>query len=193
MPAPFAPFTTIVSGLPRSGTSLMMQMLAAGGMPVLTDLLRACDPDNPRGYFEFEPVKSIQRDASWLAQADGKAVKIVHLLLLHLPAGHAYRVLFMRRHLDEVLASQRKMLDRQGRTGARLSDEQLKALYTQQIEKVLSHLRSVQNVQVMEINYADLIADPPAAAARVQAFLQANLDKQAMASAVDPALYRNRR
>src|SRR5262245_41311102 len=107
-------YVTVVSGLPRSGTSLMMQMLAAGGMAVLTDELRGPDPDNPRGYYEFEPVKRTRHDPSWLVGAPGKAVKLVHLLLYDLPAEYSYRVIFMKRRLSEVLASQRAMLDRQG-------------------------------------------------------------------------------
>src|ERR1022692_2693155 len=95
-------FVTVVSGIPRSGTSLMMQMLAAGGMPVLAGELRAPDEDNPRGYFEFEPVKRTKRDPAWLREAPGKAVKVVYLLLRDLPAGYDYRVIVMRRDLNDV-------------------------------------------------------------------------------------------
>src|SRR5450432_3057856 len=109
---------TVVSGLPRSGTSLMMQMLAAGGMPLLTDQIRAPDQDNPRGYFEFERVKQIKRDQAWLGSAVGKAVKIIHLLLYDLPPNRNYRVIFMRRNIEEVLISQRKMLQRTARQPA---------------------------------------------------------------------------
>src|SRR5262249_30630691 len=105
-----APDIIIVSGLPRSGTSLMMQMLDGGGVPVLTDNIRAADTDNPRGYYEFEPVKATKRDATWLPAARGKAVKMVSQLLYHLPPGETYRVLFLERDLEEVLASQEKML-----------------------------------------------------------------------------------
>ena len=186
-------FTTLVSGLPRSGTSVMMQMLAAGGMAVMTDQARAPDADNPRGYFEFEPVKTIQNDSSWLDQSAGKAVKMVHLLLMHLPAGRDYRVIFMRRDLDEVLASQRKMLDRKNRAGARLPEAQLKALYEQQIGRVTSWLDAQPNIRVLEVNYRQLIAQPAQIAAQVNAFLGGLLDESSMAAAVDPSLYRNRR
>src|SRR5947208_15012411 len=110
---------TIVTGLPRSGTSVMMQMLSAGGLPPLTDGLRQPDEDNPRGYFEFEPVKQIRRDTAWLQLAVGKAVKMVHLLLPELPLdqNHRYRVIMMRRDLSDVLASQNKMLMIKGLTG----------------------------------------------------------------------------
>src|SRR5262245_57703089 len=108
-------FITIVSGLPRSGTSLMMRMLEAGGMPVLVDNIRAADEDNPAGYYEFEPVKQTSADNAWVKLAVGKAVKVVYRLLYDLPAGFRYRVLFMQRDMAEVLASQRKMLERAGK------------------------------------------------------------------------------
>src|SRR5947209_5003034 len=113
-----APEIIVVSGLPRSGTSLMMQMLANGGVEVVTDGVRAADADNPRGYYEFEPVKAIRRDASWLPATRGKAFKMVSQLLYHLPPGEAYRILFMERDLEETLLSQEKMLARLGRTAA---------------------------------------------------------------------------
>ncbi len=113
-------FITVVSGLPRSGTSLMMQMLVAGGLPALTDAVRSPDESNPRGYFEFEPVKRLRTDASWLEQARGRAVKIIHLLLRELPTDgrFQYRVLFLRRPLEEVIASQSAMLARAGKASA---------------------------------------------------------------------------
>ena len=125
-------FITIVSGLPRSGTSLMMQMLEAGGMELLTDGRRVPDEHNPRGYFEHEGVKHSRNDLSWLDHAAGKAVKVIHLLLLHLPAGRDYRVVFMERDIQEVIASQRAMLKQQGRTGAALSDAKLAEIFESQ-------------------------------------------------------------
>src|SRR5262245_44380653 len=110
----FALMITIVSGLPRSGTCLMMQMLQAGGLPLLCDQVRAADEDNPRGYLEFDKVRQLAKDAGWMSQAEGKALKVVSLLLYHLPPGFEYRVLFMRRDLDEILTSQEKMLARRG-------------------------------------------------------------------------------
>src|SRR5437660_12828449 len=108
----------IVSGLPRSGTSLMMQMLENGGVPVVTDHIRTADTDNPRGYYEFEQVKKIKQDASWLPATRGKAVKMVSQLLYDLPTSERYKIIFMERDLDEVLASQEKMLERLGRKAA---------------------------------------------------------------------------
>ena len=133
-------FVVIVSGLPRSGTSAMMQMLAAGGMPVLTDGRRGADADNPAGYFELEAVKAIARDPGFLDRAAGKAVKIVHAMLNHLPIDRDYRVILMRRDRDDVLMSQRKMLDRHGRAGAALADVQLKAIYGSQLQQALRWL-----------------------------------------------------
>jgi hypothetical protein len=111
----------VVSGLPRSGTSMMMQMLEAGGLPILTDGERVADADNPRGYYEYAPAKRLMTDRTWLPAADGKAVKIVAQLLPYLPpAPHRFRVIFMKRDLGEVLASQQVMLANLNKTGARL-------------------------------------------------------------------------
>lgn len=182
----------IVAGLPRSGTSVMMQMIHAGGMPALADGVRVADEDNPRGYFEFERVKQIKTDKAWLTDALGKVVKMVHLLLLDLPPGNEYRVIFLRRDLNEVLASQKKMLARSGRAGAALNDAQMKQIYTQQIEKVFAWMRQQPNVKFIEIAYRDLIDKPAEQAAAINSFLGGTLDESKMAAAVDPTLYRNR-
>ena len=186
-------YVTVVSGLPRSGTSLMMQMLAAGGMSVLTDQVRAPDADNPRGYYEFEPVKQTRQDPSWLTAAPGKAVKMVHLLLYDLPRGYSYRVILMRRRLDEVLASQRAMLERQGKKGANLPDPQLAKVFQGQLEKLDQWLPTQPNFRVLSVSYNELLQDPAAAARAVNRFLDGRLDVDAMTRAVDPALYRQRR
>jgi hypothetical protein len=187
-------FVIIVSGLPRSGTSVMMQMLDAGGVPILTDGHRPPDIDNPRGYFELEAVKAIAHDRHFLNHAEGKAVKMVHALLPHLPLDRSYRVIFMRRDLDEVLASQRKMLDRQGHAGAGLTDTQLKAVYTNQLQQVHRWLTHQGNqVRVLEVDYGGLISDPKTTARAINNFLGGALNEQAMAAVVDPALHRNRK
>ncbi len=202
MPSP-RDFITIVSGLPRSGTSLMMQMLHAGGIEAVTDGERKPDADNPKGYYEFERVKKIKSDKSWLPDAVGKQVKMVHLLLLDLPTGEpasplppgvsGYRVVFMRRHLEEVLKSQKVMLERSGKSGAALPPERLMALYKQQIDQVLAHCAKHACFKLMEMSYNDLMADPKSAADRLDTFLGGGLDTQAMQAAVDPSLYRNRK
>ncbi|HEY7090007.1 MAG TPA: sulfotransferase domain-containing protein [Tepidisphaeraceae bacterium] len=188
-----APWVTIVTGLPRSGTSVMMQMLAAGGIPPLTDQLRAADEDNPRGYFEFEPVKQIKQDKSWLNDAAGKAVKMVHLLVPELPLDREYRVIFMRRQMEEILASQRKMLDRSGKKGAQMPDAVLIRIFETQVQNVLQWLSQAPRFSVHQVWYRELIADPAGHAQSINALLGGHLNEGAMQSAVDPALYRNKK
>ena len=181
----------IVSGLPRSGTSLLMQMLAAGGITVITDKLRTADADNPRGYYEFELVKKIKQDASWLPQVRGKAVKMISQLLYDLPGSESYRVILMERDLDEVLVSQEKMLERLGRTAAPRA--QMKQSYMLHLERLNEWLRKQPNIASLDVNYNDLLAFPQQEAERVSFFLDGQPDVTAMMSAVDPALYRNRK
>src|SRR5262249_34446450 len=143
----------IVSGLPRSGTSVMMQMLESGGVEVVTDRVRAADADNPRGYYEWEQVKRIKQDASWLSQARGKAFKIVSQLLYDLPANEQYRVIFMERDLGEVLASQEKMLSRLGKNSA--PREVITQAYVQHLERLRDWLRQQQNIKVLSVSYKE--------------------------------------
>jgi hypothetical protein len=181
----------VVSGLPRSGTSLMMQMLAAGGVAVVTDNVRAADTDNPRGYYELEAVKRIKRDAAWLPQTRGKAFKMVSQLLYDLPPGESYRILFMERDLDEVLASQEKMLRRLSRPAAPRAE--MKHAYALHLAKLRDWLRQQPNMHVLCINYSDLIERPAEQAGRVAAFLGGKPSAERMAGSVDPSLYRNRK
>jgi hypothetical protein len=190
---PEFPFVTVVSGLPRSGTSVMMQMLHAGGLPAVTDQIRTPDDDNPRGYFEFERVKQVKADKTWLPGAVGKVVKMVHMLLYDLPPEYQYRVIFMRRNLEEVVASQRVMLQRQGKLGAAIPDAQLIRIFDDQVAKVLKWLDAQPNFRTLQVVYPELIADPRGNAQRIDEFLGGGLDVDAMAGAVDPKLYRNRR
>jgi hypothetical protein len=185
-------YITVVSGLPRSGTSLMMQMLAAGGLPILSDGTRGPDADNPRGYFELEAAKKTRQDPSWLAAAPGKAVKVVHLPLHDLPAGYTYRVLFMKRRLEEVLASQRAMLDRLGKKGASLPDAELGRVYQGQLDRLEQWLPGQANFSVLYLSYNDLVAEPAPICDRINQFLDGRLDAVAMQKAVDPSLYRRR-
>ncbi len=183
---------TIVSGLPRTGTSLMMQMLRAGGIDALTDQVRASDEDNPKGYFEFEAVKRTKKDDSWLAEAGGRVVKMVHLLLYDLPDDRQYRVVFMRRDLREVVRSQGVMLERRGTDGARLTDDQLIRAYERQLAKIERWLDEQPNFQVHFVSYNELISDPSPAVEAIHAFLGSGLDAKPMAACVDPTLYRQR-
>jgi hypothetical protein len=185
-------FVTIVSGLPRSGTSMMMRMLDVGGLPALTDNIREADEDNPRGYYEFEPVKKTKKDASWLESARGKVVKMVHLLLLDLPPDREYRVIFMERHLDEVLSSQNVMLERKGKTGGDLPDESVKRIFEMQLGQVRKYLEEHPNFRVLHVDYNEMIKDPRPSATAVNDFLGGFLDTEAMVNVVEPSLYRQR-
>jgi hypothetical protein len=180
----------VVSGLPRSGTSLVMQMLHAGGIEVVTDQIRAADVDNPRGYFEFEAAKRIEKDASWLPAMRGKAFKMVSQLLYHLPPTERYRVLFMQRDLDEVLLSQEKMLRRRSATA--VPREQMKKSFLLHLEKLMDWLHDRQNMSILAVNYNGLLDDPRTSAEKVGEFLDDILDVEAMVQTVDPSLYRNR-
>jgi hypothetical protein len=186
------PFVTVVSGAPRSGTSMMMRMLAAGGLPPLTDHVRQPDRDNPHGYFEYEPVKRLTEDASWLAEAEGRAVKMVHVLVRELPPGHEYRVLLMRRRLDEVVASQRLMLERLGQPAGNLTDERKAEIFRAQLDETQRWVAAQPGFTCLAVDYNALVQDARAELERVAAFLGGGLDLDAMAAVVDPGLYRNR-
>lgn len=187
-----ADYLAIVSGLPRSGTSMMMQMLDHGGIPALTDNIRTADEDNPKGYYEFEPVKKTKEDASWLKGAPGKVVKMVHLLLLDLPETHDYRVVFMRRHLDEVVKSQNVMLERNQKGVGDLPAEKIKQVFQMQIDKVFQFVRSRKNFRMMEVSYNDVMTAPGPVIDRLNVFFDGRLNTDAMRAVVDPELYRNR-
>jgi hypothetical protein len=180
----------IVSGLPRSGTSLMMQMLQAGGIEVVTDNIRAADTDNPRGYFELETAKTIERDSSWLPRMQGKAFKMVSQLLYHLPPTERCRIIFMQRNLDEILVSQRKMLLR--RNAAVAPHDQMKQAFLLHLEGLCRWLDRQSNLRVLFINYNELLEDPRAPATEVREFLDGIPSVEKMTRAVVPELYRNR-
>jgi hypothetical protein len=183
---------TIVSGLPRSGTSLMMQMLAAGGMPILTDFERKPDIDNPRGYCEWEPAKLLPKQPELIDQAENKAVKVISQLLLSVPEGHNYKVIFMERPLSEILASQDEMLRRRDKP-ASVSHEALTSAFKDHLHEVIAFLESRLDVSVLRIGYRRLLNNPAAHSKSINDFLSLNLNLEAMAAQVDPSLYRNRR
>jgi hypothetical protein len=172
---------------------MAMRMLEAGGLPIVTDGVRRADTANPKGYYEFEPVKSLDRqgDTAWLAEARGKAVKIISFLLTHLPESYDYRVVFMRRDLGEVVASQNQMLDVRGEERG-VDDERTSALYAQHLEQVERFLRQRSCFSVLMVDYAAVVADPAGQAARINQFV-GGLDVKRMAAVAEPALYRNRR
>ena len=183
----------IVSGLPRSGTSLMMQMLQAGGMPLLIDDQRPADTDNPNGYWEYEPVKHLQQDNTWMPQAEGKAVKVVSALLQYLPPHHTYKIMFMHRPMQEVLASQAVMLQRRGAQGGTADDQTLAAVFGQHLDRTERWLAMQQHMTVLSVNYHETLADPVETATRVAQFIGLPLAVEAMARIVDPRLHRQRR
>ena len=183
---------TVVSGLPRSGTSMMMRMLEAGGIPPLTDNVREADQDNPGGYYEFEPVKQLERDNAWLAAARNKAVKVIYLLLYNLPRNQRYKVIFMRREVEEVIASQKEMLRRRGQAGGDLSEAQLSNAYRRGVEKLDAWAQAQGNLQLLHVNYNDVLYDSLTAVAGIERFLERRLDTDAMIRVIDVSLHRQR-
>jgi hypothetical protein len=181
----------IVSGLPRSGTSLMMQMLSHGGLEVLTDNVRTADVDNPRGYYELEQAKRVRADASWLPEARGKVVKMVSQLLYDLPPTERYRVIFMERDLEEMLASQERMLQRLGRAAA--PRDAMKRSYILHLDRLRAWLGQQGHFEVLHVSYNQLLKQPEEEAKRVGEFLDHLPDVENMVRAVDPTLYRSKR
>lgn len=186
-------YLTIVSGLPRSGTSMMMRMLAEGGIPPLIDNVRKADEDNPEGYYEFEPVKRTKQDASWLRQAPGMVVKMVYRLLYDLPATHEYRVVFMRRRLEEVIKSQEVMLERKGAKGGDLSDEKLIELFRDELAACEDWLKKQANFRFQYVDYNQMVRDPGPQIESINRFLDGTLDTTRMMAVVNPSLYRQRK
>lgn len=188
-----APVITVVTGLPRSGTSMMMQMLAAGGMDILSDGVRGADTDNPRGYFELQDATRLHRDTGWLDRASGRAVKIVAQLLPHLPDGFRYRVIFMQRDIEEVLASQHRMRERLHGDGDAPDAERLRHTFTRQLETIRTWLDGQDHTAVLYVDYHGVLEDPGRTAENVAGFLEQRLALGAMSRAVDPTLYRQRK
>lgn len=183
----------VVSGLPRSGTSMMMKILEAGGLEIVTDNIRLADDDNPRGYYEFEKVKKLSKDSSWLSTCNGKAVKVISQLLYGLPGNYMYKILFMERKMEEILASQRAMLERLGQVGAGISDELLAEKFRAHLQKIDVWLAEQENMQVLYVSYNEILEDPPMHLAEVNRFLGGVLDGAGMAGSVENSLYRQRK
>lgn len=187
-------YVVVVSGLPRSGTSMMMKMLEAGGQEILTDNLREADANNPKGYYEFERVKDMKDgDLAWLPDATGKVVKIVTGLITFLPADCSYKVIFMQRDLTEILSSQKKMLGRLGKGDDNIPDDQMAKIYQEHLKQVRAWLFKQPNMEVLYVNYNAMVADPLEALHKVNALLGGDMDVSAMAAVVDRELYRERK
>ncbi|MGB9198817.1 MAG: sulfotransferase domain-containing protein [Terriglobales bacterium] len=182
---------TIVSGLPRSGTSLMMQMLAAGGMPVVSDGERKADTDNPKGYLEWERIKQLPKDPSLIREADGKVVKVISQLILSLPDGPEYKIIFMQRPMPEVLKSQDEMLKRRG-TYEGGDNSAVGELFQRHLIEVNRWLMAKANTKVSRVHYHRVLREPQLVAEEMVAFLGMPLDMKAMVAQVDGSLYRNR-
>jgi len=185
----------VVSGLPRSGTSMLMKMLDAGGMEIMTDRERVADIDNPKGYFEYERIKHLEKegDKSYVRNARGRAIKVISFLIKDLPDDNDYRVIFMRRDLDEVLASQNKMIERLGTQDSSAAEEAMKEAYRNDIVRTRLLCKKRANFELLEVHYKATIANAADTARSVNAFVGGHLDETAMQAAVDADLYRNRR
>ena len=187
------PTITIVSGLPRSGTSMTMKMLDAGGIPPLTDHVRTADQDNPKGYYEYERAKKLREgDTDWIPEAEGKAVKVIGALLMHLPSKFDYRVLFMRREMDEILASQAKMLENRGEEN-QVDNETMAVLFAKHLKQIEDWMNSQSNLKYIDVDYNSMLANPTPQVRKINRFLGGNLDEAAMLEVIDPQLYRQRK
>jgi hypothetical protein len=189
-----ADLITIVSGLPRSGTSMMMRMLEAGGLPVMTDHIRTADESNPKGYFELEQVKQMKDgDTRWVGNGRGKVVKVISLLLEYLPPEHEYRIVFMQRNMGEILASQREMLKRRGEPVDRIGDHYMADLYQDHLAKVAEWLAAQPNMKVLYLHYNQIMENPRPSVAQLSQFMQPiSLDVARMLGVVEASLYRQR-
>ena len=184
----------VVSGLPRSGTSMMMKMLEAGGLTILTDNIRTADDDNLQGYYELERVKAMKEgDTAWVEEAQGKVIKVISALLEHLPNAYQYKVIFMEREMMEILASQRKMLERRGKPGNPAEDGKFAELYGKHLEKVKSWLVVQKNMDVLFVPYNEMLKHPADFAAKVAEFTALPLNLQAMSEVPQEQFYRQRK
>ena len=183
---------TVVSGLPRSGTSMLMKMLDAGGIPPLSDNIRTADEDNPKGYFEFERVKKLPEDTAWLKDAKGKVVKILAELVKYLPPEYNYKIIFIERNMSEIIASQKKMLVRRGEDPNKVSDDEILELFSKYKKILKSWLKNQPNVEVLYVDYNEILKDPTNAIEDINELFNGELDENKMKAAIDEKLYRNR-
>jgi hypothetical protein len=182
----------VVSGLPRSGTSMMMQILNAGKLELLTDDKRDADNNNPKGYYEYEPVKKLMIDKSWLPNAKGKVVKVIAQLLPYLPPNFNYKIIFMRRPMSEVLKSQQIMLGREKDVKTKAFPSGLNKAFEKQLNRVDEWIESQPNIDVINVNYKDVIENPTAELESLVSFLDRDIDLNLLKSAIDKKLYRNK-
>ncbi|MBI3653125.1 MAG: sulfotransferase domain-containing protein [Acidobacteria bacterium] len=181
----------VVSGLPRSGTSMMMKMLNAGGIEPVTDNLRTADEDNPKGYYELEKVKQLDKDNSWIGDCQGKALKVISMLLKPLPATQHYKIIFMRRKMEEILASQRQMLIRRGQADT-IPDVRMAEMYQKHLKDIEAFIEKQPHMECLYISYNEVLENPAANVETVNRFLGGHLHTAAMLEVVDRALHRQR-
>ena len=184
----------VVSGLPRSGTSMMMKMLDAAALSIKTDNERAADEDNPKGYFEYARVKDLkdEADKSWVREARGQVLKVISHLLETLPDENFYRVILVRRDFDEIIASQNKMLERRGEEN-QVADSTVKEAYIRHLVDIRYMVRRRPNFEMIEVQFMQAMEAPRIFATDVNKFLGGNLDVESMMAVVDLELYRNRK
>lgn len=183
----------VVSGLPRSGTSMMMSMIEAGGIPPLTDNIRVADSENPKGYFEHERVKKMKDgDVEWLAEAQGNVIKVIAGLLPELPKGFTYKVLFMNRAMPEILASQKAMLIRRGEDPDKIDDKAMGSLYHKHLLDIKQWVSRQDNIASLDVDYNLMLENLDPQIDRINQFLGGNLDMERMAAVIDRQLYRQR-
>jgi len=182
----------VISGLPRSGTSMMMKMFESGGIEPFIDNIRVPDEDNPKGYYEFERVKQLPQDNSWMGEAKGRVVKIISMLLEYLPSEYKYKIIFMQRHMDEILASQAAMLERSGKS-AGILDEDLSIKFSKHLEQIKKWLAHQPNIKTLFVNYNSLLQSPGEHIKRINEFTEYKLREDKMLEIIDPSLYRQRK
>ncbi|MBC8433805.1 MAG: sulfotransferase domain-containing protein [Desulfobacterales bacterium] len=181
----------VVSGLPRSGTSMVMRIVEAGGLELIVDGKRKADQDNPKGYFEYEKVKELAKDDSWLKDISGKVVKIVSPLLYNLPLTYKYKIIFVKRHMEEILASQNKMLESSGRQ-SHIEDSVMGEKFEVHLKKVCKWIEKQKNIICLYVSYNEIMQNPLPSLSKMNEFLGGILDLNAMIEAIDGSLYRNR-
>ncbi|MGH8579182.1 MAG: sulfotransferase domain-containing protein [Gammaproteobacteria bacterium] len=183
----------VVSGLPRSGTSMMMKMLVEGRIEAVSDNIRTADEDNPKGYFELGKVKRLDKDHSWVGECKGKVVKIISMLLTPLPSQYNYKIIFMRRKMDEILASQRQMLIRRGKPTNTISDDKMAEMFNKHLKDIESLIASSRHMDCLYVSYNEVLENPLENIEKINAFLGGNLNPRGMLEVVDKTLHRQKR
>lgn len=183
-------YIIVVSGLPRSGTSMMMKMLVEGRIEAVSDNIRTADEDNPKGYFELEKVKQLDKDNSWVGECQGKVVKIISMLLKPLPSQYHYKIIFMRRKMEEILASQRRMLIRRGQPTNAISDDKMAEMFNKHLKDVESLIASRPHMDCLYVSYNEVLENPSESIEKINDFLGGNLNTQGMFDVVDKTLHR---